>query len=90
MRALCSKGGEPSIEQLYHPDRIDYPLIRTGKKGEMKWQRVSWDEAMQYIAKKMLAISESMAQRLSLSGVGRRSTTITSPAGWPICSAART
>ena len=32
---LCSKGGKPSIEQLYHPDRIDYPMIRVGEKGEM-------------------------------------------------------
>ena len=43
---LCSKGGEPSIEQLYHPDRIDYPLIRIGEKGAMKWRRATWDEAL--------------------------------------------
>src|SRR6266404_154793 len=53
---LCSKGGRPSIEQLYHPDRIDYPMIRAGEKGAMAWRRVSWDEALSYIAEKMLAI----------------------------------
>src|SRR5229473_2664342 len=53
---VCSKGGRPSIEQLYHPDRIDYPMIRAGEKGAMAWRRVSWDEALSYIAEKMLAI----------------------------------
>jgi len=53
---LCSKGGRPSIEQLYHPDRIDHPMIRAGEKGAGAWRRVSWQEALDYIAEKMLAI----------------------------------
>jgi len=39
--ALCSKAGVPSIEQLYHPDRLDYPLMRTGERGAGKWRRAS-------------------------------------------------
>jgi thiosulfate reductase / polysulfide reductase chain A len=54
--ALCSKAGAASIEQLYHPDRIDYPMMRIGEKGEGKWKRVSWDEALEFIAKKMQKI----------------------------------
>jgi len=54
--SLCSKAGVPSIEQLYHPDRLDYPLMRTGERGEGKWRRASWDEALEYVAKKMLSI----------------------------------
>src|SRR5260370_11842459 len=53
---LCSKGGRPSIEQLYPHDRIDSRMVRAGEKGAMAWRRVSWDEALSYIAEKMLAI----------------------------------
>ena len=56
--ALCSKAGTPSIEQLYHPDRLDYPMIRVGERGEGKWRRASWDEALNMVAEKMLAIRE--------------------------------
>ena len=88
---LCSKGGRPSIEQLYHPDRIDYPMIRVGEKGAMAWRQVSGTRRCDYIAEKMLAI-RARARRGGgrLRARHRRSTTITSPAGWPICSAART
>jgi len=51
--ALCSKAGPASVEQLYHPDRLDYPLMRVGQRGEGKWKRISWDEALTFIADKM-------------------------------------
>jgi anaerobic selenocysteine-containing dehydrogenase len=35
---------------IYHPDRLLYPLKRTGKRGEGKWQRVSWDDALDEVA----------------------------------------
>src|SRR6516165_7074049 len=54
--ALCSKAGAASVEQLYHPGRLDYPLIRVGEKGEGKWKRISWDEAIDFIATKMQKI----------------------------------
>ncbi len=54
--ALCSKAGTASIEQLYHPDRLDYPLMRVGARGEGKWRRISWDEAISYIAERMQKI----------------------------------
>ena len=40
---------------IYHPDRILYPLKRTPgtERGEGKWQRISWDEALDTIADKM-------------------------------------
>ncbi len=48
---LCSKG--LAITQLaYHPDRVLYPLKRVGAKGEGKWQRISWDEALTTIVEK--------------------------------------
>ena len=42
---LCCKG-LASKEQLYHRDRLLYPMKRIGKRGEGHWQRISWDEAL--------------------------------------------
>jgi anaerobic selenocysteine-containing dehydrogenase len=49
---MCSKGLS-SIQHVNHPDRLKYPLIRTGKRGEGKWRRASWDEALDTIAVRM-------------------------------------
>jgi anaerobic selenocysteine-containing dehydrogenase len=46
---LCIKG-PAAVERLYHQARIKYPMKRTGAKGEGKWQRISWDEALDTIA----------------------------------------
>jgi anaerobic selenocysteine-containing dehydrogenase len=44
----CAKG-PATINQVKDPDRILYPLKRVGKRGEGKWQRVTWDEALKDI-----------------------------------------
>jgi anaerobic selenocysteine-containing dehydrogenase len=41
----CAKG-PATINQVNDPDRILYPLKRAGKRGEGKWVRISWDEAL--------------------------------------------
>ena len=48
----CAKG-PATINQITDPDRILYPLKRDGKRGEGKWKRVSWDEALNDIAGRM-------------------------------------
>lgn len=48
---MCSKG-LAYLQLVYHPDRVKYPLKRSGKKGEGKWQRISWDEALDTIVNK--------------------------------------
>ncbi len=45
---LCPRG-VAGIHALYDPDRLKYPLIRIGKKGEGKFRRATWDEAYQAI-----------------------------------------
>ena len=41
---LCPRGNA-GINALYDPDRLKYPMIRIGEKGDGKFKRVTWDEA---------------------------------------------
>jgi len=41
---LCARG-DAGVHALYDPDRLKYPLIRVGKKGEGKFKRATWEEA---------------------------------------------
>ena len=55
---LCARG-HAGLNHLYHPERLLYPLKRVGARGEGKWKRVSWDEALDEIAEKLKKIRES-------------------------------
>ncbi len=48
----CAKG-PATHNQVYDPERILYPLKRVGKRGEGKWERITWDQALSEIAEKM-------------------------------------
>ena len=45
---LCPRG-VAGIHALYDPDRLKYPMIRVGKRGEGRFRRVTWDEAYEAI-----------------------------------------
>ncbi len=45
---LCPRGNA-GIHTLYDPDRLKYPLVRIGERGDGKYKRVSWDEAYKAI-----------------------------------------
>jgi len=49
----------PAYEEVIHPDRVIYPLQRTGKRGEGKWRRLSWDEALNTMAERFARIKET-------------------------------
>lgn len=49
---ICAKG-QAGINQLYDPDRVLYPMKRVGKRGEGRWKRISWDEALEEIAARL-------------------------------------
>lgn len=43
---------------VYHPDRLKYPMKRLGERGEGKWQRISWDEALETIGSRLKEVAE--------------------------------
>ena len=49
---LCAKGNA-GMWYSYDPDRILYPLKRVGARGEGKWKRITWDEALTEVAQKL-------------------------------------
>ena len=53
--ALCVKG-RAAMEILYAADRLQYPLKRVGQRGEGKWERISWDQALSLIAEKLQSV----------------------------------
>ncbi|MCP4756994.1 MAG: molybdopterin-dependent oxidoreductase [Proteobacteria bacterium] len=69
---ICMKG-RASTELLYHKDRITTPLRRAGKKGENKWQPISWEEAFDEMTEKLDTLRrESGPEYLgTLHGTGR-------------------
>lgn len=66
---LCGKG--LSITQLtYHPDRIHHPLKRIGERGQGKWARVSWDEALDEVASQLNRIKQTYGPEAVVFGQG--------------------
>ncbi|MBI4518814.1 MAG: molybdopterin-dependent oxidoreductase [Deltaproteobacteria bacterium] len=46
---LCAKG-HAGLYKAVHPERLGYPLIRAGARGEGRWRRVSWEQALRTVA----------------------------------------
>jgi anaerobic selenocysteine-containing dehydrogenase len=60
---LCTKVARYT-ERTYHPDRLLYPMRRVGKKGEGRFERISWDEALASIAGRLAPIAARDPQRI--------------------------
>lgn len=56
--AICNKVRNMT-ERVYHPERLQYPLRRVGAKGEGRFERISWDEAIDEITTRFRALSET-------------------------------
>jgi len=50
--------GRSYRSRLYSAERLLYPMMRVGERGEGKFKRVSWDEALNFVAAKMLELKE--------------------------------
>ena len=66
---VCLKGAALK-QSLYHPDRLLYPMKRVGKRGEGKFERISWDEALTVIADKLKETKEQYGAKSTLFYVG--------------------
>lgn len=66
---LCSKG-IASAQLAYHPDRLRYPVRRKGAKGSGKWERISWDEALDTIAERILYYKDKFGAESIVPGYG--------------------
>jgi anaerobic selenocysteine-containing dehydrogenase len=66
---LCSKG-IASHQLAYHPDRLTYPVRRIGPKASGKWERISWDEALDSIAERILRYKENFGAESVVMGYG--------------------
>jgi thiosulfate reductase / polysulfide reductase chain A len=72
--SLCAKGNT-GPQFVNAADRLKYPLKRTGPKGEGKFQRVSWDEALDEIT---FRLKENKVK------YGAESFAVLSPEFWPV------
>ena len=41
---------QAALQVLYDPDRVQHPLRRVGERGEDRWERISWEEAISQVA----------------------------------------
>ena len=62
---VCLKGAALK-QSLYHPDRLLYPMKRVGERGEGKFERISWDEALTTIAEKLNETKEKYGAKSTL------------------------
>jgi thiosulfate reductase/polysulfide reductase chain A len=53
----CVKG-MAGIASEYSPDRLLYPMKRVGKRGEGKFERISWDEALDILTEKLQELTD--------------------------------
>ncbi len=69
------------LEAIYHEDRLTYPMKRAGERGENKWERISWDEALDIIDEQAKRIMGEYGGKAiaAFQGTGRNAT-------WPVSS----
>ncbi|MCU7816077.1 MAG: molybdopterin-dependent oxidoreductase [Candidatus Thiodiazotropha sp. (ex Lucinoma kastoroae)] len=51
--------GRSYRQRLYSAERLLYPMMRVGERGEGKFKRISWDEALDFVAKKMVYLKDT-------------------------------
>ncbi len=62
--------GTVTLDLVYHPDRLHYPLRRDGPRGSTRWRRISWDEALDEISQRLLAIRDEHGPEAIALGTG--------------------
>ncbi len=54
---LCARGNAGS-QLLYDPDRLKRPMLRTGARGEGNFREISWEQALDFLAERMIALKQ--------------------------------
>ena len=54
----CARG-RAYLRRQYHPDRLTHPLRRVGKRGEGRFEEISWDEALELFAGELVRVKET-------------------------------
>jgi anaerobic dimethyl sulfoxide reductase subunit A len=54
----CARG-VGQIERTYHPDRLQYPMRRTGPRRNGQFERISWNEALDEVSRQLLRVRET-------------------------------
>ena len=62
--------GTVTVDIVNHPDRLKYPRRRIGPRGSGQWTRISWDEALDEISERLLAIREKFGPEAIALGTG--------------------
>lgn len=65
--ALCAKGSA-GLALLEDTERLRHPMIRTGPRGSGNWKRVSWEEALDYVADRLKTIIGQYGARSVIMG----------------------
>ena len=60
---LCTKVARYT-ERTYHAERVLYPLKRIGRKGEGRFARIGWDEALDSIAARLKAVASEDPEQI--------------------------
>src|SRR5881394_850800 len=60
---LCTKVSH-YLERTYSPDRLKYPMRRVGRKGEGKFERITWDAALDETAARLKALAAEDPQTI--------------------------
>jgi DMSO reductase family type II enzyme molybdopterin subunit len=67
----CQKG-VCYAQRMYDPTRIKYPLKRVGERGQGRWQRISWDQALTEIADGVIDVLATDGPEVIMNAGGTR------------------
>ena len=65
----CAKG-RAYRQRVYHPNRLKYPMRRIGARGEGKFERISWDEALDIVASELKRVRDTYGPSAILARIG--------------------
>jgi len=80
---LCERA-VAAVDYHHHPNRLNYPLKRVGERGEGKWEQISWEQAMNEIARKLDSIRARFGPE-AVAALGGGNSNTGDPAAWRWC-----